>query len=139
MILSSSCGTHINLPRDNARILRYKVVKNVKLKLLDDCLTPADRLRGVTIGMTDVEPHDQQAMSPEELNTQIYVHVTRAVGPGERLSLPCPRGINGRYLIVQIIGRQEYLTVCEFEAGTYQMIWYKGNNTKKMRMCAKDS
>ena len=70
------------------------------------------------VGVTDVEPRDQEAMTPAEINALQCGKITTAVGGGETVLVMCPpKGVTGRYIIVQTIGRQDHLTLCEVEAG----------------------
>ena len=79
---------------------------------------PADRLTGVALGVSDLQPRDQQQMTPTELNARRCGQVTAAVEGGEKVTLTCPPGgVTGRYLIVQTLGRTDYLGLCEVEAG----------------------
>ena len=79
---------------------------------------PAHRLTGANVGVTDVEPRDQEAMTPAEMNALQCGQVTTTVGGGETVLVRCPpEGVTGRYIIVQTIGRQDHLTLCEVEAG----------------------
>ena len=73
---------------------------------------------GVAAGVNDIEPRDQQAMTPAELNARNCGQVTTSVGKSETVTLTCPPGgVTGRYLIVQLLGRNDYLVLCEVEAG----------------------
>ena len=75
------------------------------------------------MGVGDVEPRDQQDVTPTELDARRCGQVTTSVGGGETVTLMCPQdGVTGRYLIVQIRGRHEYLTLCEVEAGKVMVI-----------------
>ena len=79
---------------------------------------PADRLTGVEVGVSDVEPRDQQEMTPAEHFSRSCGQVTRPVGAGEKITVMCPPGgVIGRYLIIQTRDRIDYLTLCEVEAG----------------------
>ena len=79
---------------------------------------PGASLTGVAIGVSDLQPQDQQAMAPSELNARKCGQVTTAVAGGESVTLVCPSGgVTGRYLIVQILGRVDFLVLCEVEAG----------------------
>ena len=82
-------------------------------------------MTGVDVGITDVEPRDQQAMNPVEMNVLRCGQVTTAVGGGEMVTLMCPPdGATGRYIIVQTIGREDHLTLCEVEAGKALVLTY---------------
>ena len=80
-------------------------------------MLPAERLTGVAVGMSDFEPRDQQKMTPAELNARTCGQVTTEVGAAETVTLTCPTGVIGQYLIVQTLGRHDYLILCEVEAG----------------------
>ena len=68
----------------------------------------------VSIG--DFEPRDQQAMTPSDLSARRCGQVTTPVGGGETVTVMCPpQGVTGRYLVVQIRGRLDYLTLFEVE------------------------
>ena len=75
-------------------------------------------LTDVAVGLSDLEPRDQQEMTPSELNARRCGQVTTPVDRGETLTLTCPPGEGtGRYLIAQILGRADCLVFCEVEAG----------------------
>ena len=76
------------------------------------------RLTGVAVGVSDIEPREKQEMTPTELKARRCSQITKPVGGGETVTLTCPPGgVTGLYLIVQILDRKDYLTLCEVEAG----------------------
>ena len=93
------------------------VCKIIYMQLTEGVL-PVERMAGLGVGMGEVKPNDQQEMTPTELNARRCGHVTTPVGAGETVTLTCPQGgVTGRYLIVQTLGRWDFLTICEVEAG----------------------
>ena len=86
--------------------------------MISSFLLPGESLKGVAVGVSDLKPRDQQVMTPCEFNDRKCGHVTREVGGGETVTLTCsPRGVTGQYLIVQKVVREDYLSLCEVEAG----------------------
>ena len=70
------------------------------------------------VGVGDVRPNDQQEMTPAELNYDRCGPPTDPVGGGETVTVICaPGGVTGRYLVVQTLGREDILTLCEVKAG----------------------
>ena len=97
---------------------------------------PGASLTGVAVGVTDLQPRDQQAMTPTELNVRRCGQVTTAVTGGETVSLACPSGgVTGRYLIVQILGRAGYLVICEVEAGRTNVSLFLLILCNRMSLC----
>ena len=75
-------------------------------------------LTDVAVGLSDLEPRDQQEMTPSDLNARRCGQVTTPVGGGKTLTLTCaPVGVTGRYLIAQTLGWSDSLSFCEVEAG----------------------
>ena len=70
-----------------------------------------NRLRNFRIGVTDNNP---RRVRPNINNYQLCSHYGGAAGRGQLLNLNCRRPMYGRYVIVQIHGRQ-WLTLCEVE------------------------
>ena len=80
---------------------------------LNNCLTmiAGNRLRNFRVGVTNRHP---RRVRPNHSNYHLCRHHGGAVGRGQLLNLNCRRGLYGRYVIVQIHGRQ-YLTLCEVD------------------------
>ena len=69
-------------------------------------------------GVSDVEPQNGQEMTPATLSARSCGQVTGPLNGGGTFTLMCPYGGQpGRYIVVQIVGRSDYLTLCEVEAG----------------------
>ena len=96
-------------------IMDYRI--KVVLENVSVLVFPAERLTDAAIGVSDVEPQDQKDMTPAQFQLRRCGQVNQPVGGGETITIMCPIGVTGRYLIVQILGRAEYLALCEVEAG----------------------
>ena len=85
------------------------------------CSILGNRLRNFRIGVTNRNP---RRVRPNVGNYQLCSHYGGAVGRGQLLNLNCRRALYGRYVIVQIVNRREYLTLCEVEVfGKSQLIY----------------
>ena len=93
-------------------------------------ILPEYHLTGVGVGVGDVRPIHQQEMTPAEHNYRRCGPPTEPVGRGRTVTVMCPPGgVTGRYLIVQTLGREDILTLCEVEAGN---AWLKTLKTEQI-------
>ena len=85
------------------------------------------RLRNFRVGVTNNNP---RRVRPNINNYHLCSHHRGAAGRGQLLNLNCRRRLYGRYVIVQIHGRQ-YLTLCEVQVfGEYHIV---ANNKVDMK------
>ena len=104
---------------DKLRALFYlsnNANKNGLQELHISCVLSGERLTCVDVSIGDVEPRDQQAMTPSDLSARRCGQVTTPVGGGAKVTvMGPPQGVTERYLVVQIRGRSDYLTLFEVE------------------------
>jgi hypothetical protein len=75
------------------------------------CKISGNRLRNFRIGVTDCHPRKKK---PNLRNYRLCSAYRGHLGRGQTRNFRCRRTLYGRYVIVQLVGR-EYLTLCEVE------------------------
>ena len=78
----------------------------------------AIRLSDFIVGVSNVTPRDQQPMDLKEWNLLKCAKRDAPVPAGVNLTLRCEEAVSGRYLVIQFVGKEEYLSLCEVAVET---------------------
>ena len=84
------------------------------------------RLSNFQVGVSNVTPRDQQQMNLEEWNLLKCTKRDAPVPAGVNETLRCEEVVRGRYLVIQFVGKQEYLSLCEVTVETHEYIGLEG-------------
>ena len=78
----------------------------------------AYRLSYFQIGVSNVTPRDQQPMDLKEWNLLKCKKRDAPVPAGVNVTISCTEAVRGRYLVIQFVGKSDYLSLCEVTVET---------------------
>ena len=84
------------------------------------------RLSNFQVGVSNVTPRDQQPMDLEEWNLLKCTKRDAPVPAGVNESLRCEEAVRGRYLVIQFVGKSDFLSLCEVTVETREYMGLEG-------------
>ena len=86
----------------------------------------ANRLSYFQVGVSNVTPRDQQPMDLKEWNLLKCKKRDAPVPAGVNETISCKEAVRGRYLVIQFVGKSDYLSLCEVTVETHEYMGPEG-------------